>query len=181
MDPFIAQIIMFAGNFAPRGWALCDGQLLSISTHSALFSILGTTYGGDGRSTFGLPDLRGRSAVHPGNGPGLPSVSLGTRSGNPTTTLSAANMPTHSHSVNNNLQVGVSTASVNSDDPDGIVLGSGPEVYTDGAADATMGAGSIAGSLTIGNAGNGTSLSNQSPFTAVNFIIALVGTYPSRN
>ena len=78
-DPFIAQIMMFGGNFAPRGWALCDGQLLAISSNSALFSILGTTYGGDGRTTFGLPDLRGRAPIHPGNGPGLSNRSLGER------------------------------------------------------------------------------------------------------
>jgi len=77
MDPFIGQIIMFGGNFAPRGWALCDGQLLSIADNTALFSILGTTYGGDGRRTFGLPDLRGRLAMHAGQGPGLPARRLG--------------------------------------------------------------------------------------------------------
>lgn len=81
MDPFIAQIIMFAGNFAPRGWAFCDGQLLSIQQYLALFSILGTTYGGDGRTTFALPDLRGRVAMHAGNGPGLGSYKLGQKGG----------------------------------------------------------------------------------------------------
>ncbi len=77
MDPYIAQIIMFGGTFAPRGWALCNGQLLSIAANTALFSLLGTTYGGDGRTTFGLPDLRGRFAMHPGNGPGLAPRKLG--------------------------------------------------------------------------------------------------------
>ncbi len=81
MDPFLGQIIMFAGNFAPRGWALCDGQLLQISSYSALFSILGTTYGGDGRVTFALPELRGRVPIHAGNGPGLGSRPLGQKSG----------------------------------------------------------------------------------------------------
>jgi len=81
MDPFIAEICMFAGNFAPRGWAFCEGQLLAISSHSALFSLLGTTYGGDGRTTFALPDLRGRTPVHPGHGPGLSSYKLGQRGG----------------------------------------------------------------------------------------------------
>ena len=86
MDPFIGEITMFAGNFAPRGWALCDGQLLPISQNSALFSILGTTYGGDGRTTFALPDLRGRVAIHPGNGPGLSDYRLGQKGGAETIT-----------------------------------------------------------------------------------------------
>ena len=87
MDPFLGEIIMFGGNFAPRGWALCDGQLLAINSNQALFSILGTTYGGDGRTTFGLPDLRGRSAIHPGNGPGLNSRRLGEKFGTQTINL----------------------------------------------------------------------------------------------
>ena len=93
MDPFIGEIIMFGGNFAPRGWALCNGQLLSISQNSALFSILGTTYGGDGRTTFGLPDLRGRVSMHPGTGPGLSPRSLGQKGGAETETLTTSNMP----------------------------------------------------------------------------------------
>ena len=95
MEPFIAQIMMFGGNFAPRGWAFCDGQLLPISQYSALFSLLGTTYGGDGRTTFGLPDLRGRVAIHPGNGPGLSSIRLGEKGGTETNTLSTAQLPPH--------------------------------------------------------------------------------------
>ena len=87
MEPFIGQIILFAGNFAPRGWALCDGQLLDIASHSALFDILGTTYGGDGNTTFGLPDLRGRAPVHVGHGPGLSNYTLGERTGTETVTL----------------------------------------------------------------------------------------------
>jgi microcystin-dependent protein len=100
-DPFIAEIIMFAGNFAPRGWAYCDGQILAISSNTALFSILGTTYGGDGRTTFGLPDLRGRSAIHVGygHGPGLSTIRLGDRSGAETTTLTTNNLPSHTHAV----------------------------------------------------------------------------------
>ena len=95
MDPFIGLIVMFGGNFAPRGWALCDGQLLSISSNSALFSILGTTYGGDGRTTFGLPDLRGRVPMHPGTGPGLSPRTLGQKSGTETVQLTTAQLPPH--------------------------------------------------------------------------------------
>ena len=98
-DPFIAEIIMFGGNFAPRGWAFCDGQLLSISSNSALFSILGTTYGGDGRTTFGLPDLRGRVAMHPGSGPGLTQRRLGEKSGMETVTLTTNQIPSHNHTA----------------------------------------------------------------------------------
>lgn len=182
MDPFLGQIIMFAGNFAPRGWALCDGQLLPISSNSALFSILGTTYGGDGRTTFALPELRGRVSIHKGSGPGLPDVDLGERAGNATTTLVQNNLPAHSHTADvSGLRVGVSTGTQNSDDPDGAVLAAGPEIFTSNAADASMGAGSVAGSLTLGNTGNNTAFSNMPPFTGLNYIIALVGTFPSRN
>jgi microcystin-dependent protein len=96
-DPILGEIIMFGGNFAPRSWAFCDGQLLSISSYSALFSILGTTYGGDGRTTFALPDLRGRTAVQPGTGPGLTPRRLGEKSGTETVTLNTNQMPSHNH------------------------------------------------------------------------------------
>ena len=98
-EPFIGEIRMFAGNFAPRGWAFCDGQLLPISQNTALFSILGTTYGGDGRTTFGLPDLRGRVPVHAGRGPGLSDIRLGQKGGAETSTLTVANMPNHNHDI----------------------------------------------------------------------------------
>jgi microcystin-dependent protein len=96
-EPFIGEIKMFGGNFAPRGFAFCDGQLLSISQNTALFAILGTTYGGDGRTTFGLPDLRGRVPVHAGTGPGLSSYRIGQKGGTETTTITVANLPAHSH------------------------------------------------------------------------------------
>jgi len=99
MEPFLGQIQPFGFNFAPRGWAKCDGQLLPISTYSALFSLIGTTFGGDGRTTFGLPDLRGRSIVHIGNGPGLSSISWGQRGGVENIYITQANMPSHSHSL----------------------------------------------------------------------------------
>src|SRR5512140_216933 len=98
--PFIGEIVMFAGNFAPRSWALCNGQLLPIAQNTALFSILGTTYGGDGRTTFALPDLRGRVPVHPGQGPGLSNYVLGEMAGTENTTLLINNMPAHNHTLN---------------------------------------------------------------------------------
>ncbi len=97
MDPFVAEIRIFAGNFPPRGWALCEGQLMSISQNTALFSLLGTTYGGDGSTTFGLPDLRDRAPMHPGSGAGLTARSLGETSGAATVTLGVTELPTHGH------------------------------------------------------------------------------------
>jgi len=98
-DPLLAEIMLFASNFAPRGWALCDGQLLAISSNTALFSLLGTIYGGDGRTTFALPDLRGRTAIHPGTGPGLSTRTLGERGGTETNTMTISQMPVHSHNI----------------------------------------------------------------------------------
>src|ERR1041384_4519663 len=99
-EPYLASIALFAGNFAPRGWAFCQGQILSIAQNTALFSLLGTTYGGNGQTTFALPDLRGRVAVGTEQGPGLPGITLGEVSGNYVNTLVAGNLPPHTHSVN---------------------------------------------------------------------------------
>lgn len=187
-DPFIAQITLFAGNFPPRGWAFCDGQILPINTNTALFSLVGTTYGGDGQSTFGLPDLRGRVPMHVGDsgqGPGGVNVNLGQKSGAENTTLVENNLPSHTHvpTVTNTLEIAVQTGTQNSDDPDQAVLAAGPNIYSDLAADATMGTGSIAGDVTVSNAntGNGQAFSRLQPYTGVNFIIALIGTFPSQN
>ena len=98
-QPFIGQIIMFGGTFAPRGWAFCDGQLLPIASNTALFSIIGTYYGGDGRTTLGLPDLRNRTAVHAGTGPGLPPKVLGAKGGSLTETLNTTQLPAHTHTL----------------------------------------------------------------------------------
>ena len=97
-DPFVGEIRMFAGNFAPRSWALCDGQLLAVSQNDTLFSLFGTIYGGDGRTTFGLPDLRGRVPIHMGAGPGLTPRSIGSRSGSERATVSSNQLPAHTHS-----------------------------------------------------------------------------------
>lgn len=189
MEPFIGQIILFAGNFAPRGWALCDGQLLPISQNQALFSILGTTYGGDGRTTFGLPELRGRVAVHSGNGssgPGLAPVSNGERGGTNNIVLQTQNLPSHTHNaiVTNGLRVGCFTDESDNpgDNPENQVLGPLDGIYHP-MADASMGADSIVGNLSVtnSNTGNGTAFSNMQPFIGINYIIALVGTFPSRN
>lgn len=172
MEPFIGQVMMFAGNFAPRGWALCDGQLLSISQHSALFSILGTTYGGDGVSTFALPDMRCRVPIHVGTGPGLTPQHLGERSGVETVTLSVNQMPTHNH------QVSCLSTQGNLATPQGNYLGGdrtgGDDLYSN-TANASM------NSQMIEPAGESQPVNLMQPSLCVNFVIALDGIYPSRS
>lgn len=177
-EPFIAEVRIFAGNFAPRGWAFCDGQLLPISQNTALFSLIGTTYGGDGRTTTALPDLRGRSAMHPGRGPGLTSRRLGQRLGTETVTLSEAQIPSHNH-----LLGGVSdTASTAAD-------GGGTPANNRSLAK-TVAGGLYADTLTntvplassaASNTGGSQSHDNVQPFLTLNFIIALQGLFPSRS
>ena len=166
-DPFIGEIKMFAGNFAPRNWALCDGQLIAVSQYNALFALLGTIYGGDGRTTFGLPDMRGRIPVHAGSGPGLTPRNIGTRSGVETVTLSANQMPNLHHQ----LQADADPA--NEHNPGGNALGAAA-VYTNTAPTANMAV------QAIGNTGGSQAHTNVQPYQCVNFIIALFGVFPSR-
>ncbi len=172
-DPFIGEVTMFAGNFAPRGWAFCDGQLLSISENTALFSLLGTTYGGDGRTTFGLPDLRGRVAIHAGQGPGLTDRRQGSKGGVETVTLTIAEMPHHNHTLN----IVNSPAKETSPVGNAPALPSGPLLYgvPDGGETAQFHA------ATIGNTGGSQAHTNMPPYNTVRYIIALQGVYPSRN
>ena len=171
-EPFIGEIRMFAGNFAPRGWAKCEGQLLDISQNSALFSILGTIYGGDGTTTFGLPDLRGRVAIGPGDGPGLTSRPLGQKTGSETNMLAVANLPAHNHSIN------AVTADGNASIPGGN-LPAGTKLldkeYSDAKATITMNA------TMVSSTGGGQAVNNMQPYLTVTYIIALQGLYPSRN
>lgn len=167
-EPFIGQITLFAGNFAPRSWAFCDGQLLPISQNQALFSILGTTYGGDGRTTFALPDLRGRVPIHAGQGPGLSPMQLGQRAGSETNTLSVQQLPSHSHPLN-------SKEEGNSDSPVGtFIAGDGSNSFGS-SADKQM------SSTAVGAVGGNQPVNNMQPYLAVNYIIALFGIFPSRN
>ena len=172
MEPFIGFIGMFGGNFAPRNWALCDGNLLSISQHQALYSILGTTYGGDGRTTFALPDMRGRVPMHPGGGPGLSNRSLGQKGGSEEVALSVAQIPAHSHS---GTLKGIEEDGNATDLADKALANH--TGYHTGTPDTDM----AAGSVSTNNTGGGQAHDNVQPFLCVNFIIALVGTYPSRN
>jgi len=177
MEPvFMGQIMMFGGNFAIRGWAFCDGQLLPISQHQALFSILGTTYGGDGRTTFALPDLRGRASMHPGNGPGLSSRRLGEKGGTETNTLTSAEMP--------NIPVKVSSGNATQ-----TAATAGSSIATPGTTSgrtftATEGFNTASPDITLSGAttgGNSQAVKNVQPFECVNYIIALEGPFPSRN
>ncbi|WP_426756414.1 phage tail protein [Myxococcus sp. Y35] len=172
-EPFIGQIMMFAGNFPPRGWAFCQGQLLSIAQNTALFSILGTTYGGNGQTTFALPDLRGRYPMQPGQGPGLSPRTLGEQGGSETVTLLANQMPAHNHSLNVSSQQG------DTETPVGTVLAADNNAtilnYRAAPIDGTM------NPAAIGAAGGSQPHNNMSPFLCINFIIALEGIYPSRN
>lgn len=172
-NPYLGEIRMVGFNFAPVGWALCNGQLLSISQNTALFSLLGTTYGGNGTTTFALPDLRGRVPVHAGQGPGLSNYTLGQLSGAENTTLLSTNMPIHNHLVNCN-----STGGTQATPGSGLlaVESTGTSSnYTNASPDSTM------SPTMVGNAGGSQPFSNIQPYLCVNFIIALNGIFPSRN
>lgn len=172
-EPFIAEIRIFAGNFAPRGWAFCDGQLLPVSQNTALFSLIGTTYGGDGRSTTGLPNLQGRAPMHPGRGPGLTSRRLGQRGGVETVTLSESQIASHNHALtaqDRRANSGVAVANSLSEARDG-------NLYQSNTT-ANMGQMNAAALLPTGG---GQAHNNLQPFLTMNFIIALVGLYPSRS
>lgn len=177
-EPFVGQIMPVGFSFAPRGWALCDGQLLPISQNDALFSLLGTTYGGDGRTTFALPDLRGRVAVHAGHGPGLADRPLGQRGGAEQVALVATQMPSHTHTITSTVRVVDDTG--NQRDPGGAYLAranDGESNYTD-AKDTT---GTLAGvGSTAETTGGSQPHENMPPYLVVNWCIALVGVYPSR-
>ena len=173
--------MMVGYNFAQRGWAFCDGQLLPISQNSALFSLLGTIYGGDGRTTFALPDLRGRIAKHPGNGPGLTSIKLGQKGGRETVTLTQNELPSHSHTMSSQLKVRCNQTAGGEDNPGNHFLGPSPDDMYNSAGDADMGADSVTGTITAGNTGNGQSFNIQNPWLGINYVIALQGVFPSRS
>ena len=172
-EPYIGEIRMFAGSFAPVGWALCNGALLQVSQNEALFSLLGTTYGGDGRTTFGLPDLQGRVPVHYGSGPGLTNRNIGAKGGVETVTLTVNNLPSHTHAWRASGTAG------NTGGPTGKVLATSPTdnpIYVEDASSAIN-----MSSSAIASTGGGSSKNNLMPYLTINFIIALVGIYPSRN
>ncbi|MFN0175591.1 MAG: phage tail protein [Saprospiraceae bacterium] len=177
MDPAIAVITMFASNFAPQGWALCEGQLLPINQNQALFSLLGTTYGGNGQTNFALPDLRGRSPMHMGQGPGLSNRTLGEKTGTETITLTTANLPAHAHT--GTITAASTSNPATSDEAGGMIFATGGAPHF---AVAGQGNGSLGGvTATLGATGGNQPMSIRQPYLAVTFIIALQGIFPSRN
>jgi len=171
-EPFIGEIRMFAGNFAPRSWAFCDGQLLAVSQNDALFSLFGTIYGGDGRTTFGLPDMRGRIPIHSGTGPGpgLSPRQLGSKAGSESVSLTANEVGAHNHS----FTATDAAAGDNSPADNTMAAATGANIYGSGASSAMS-------TSTISVTGEGQPHTNLMPTLCVNFIVALFGVYPSRS
>lgn len=167
-NPFVAEIRIVGFNFAPTGWAFCNGQILPLSQNTALFSLLGTTYGGNGMSNFALPDLQARMPMHPGQGPGLSQHDLGEAGGSESVTLLDSQMPVHRHTVQ-------SAAGSVTDKPTGAALGSASNLpYVNAAPDATMAASALS------PVGGNSPHNNMPPYLTMNFIIALQGVFPQR-
>ena len=168
--PYLGEIMLFAGNFAPVGWMACDGQVLSIALYQALFSILGTNFGGDGRTTFGLPDLRGRAPIHFGQGPGLSAHAVGEMSGVEAVTLLSSQMPAHNHPAVADSGVGTSDAPAN------LV----PARNAAGAPQYAVGNGTAMSAAHIGVAGGGLPHNNMPPYLVMTYCIAITGVFPTR-
>ena len=168
-EAFVGEIKMFAGNFAPRGYAKCDGQLLSVSQNDALFSLLGTVYGGDGRTTFGIPELRGRTPIHHGSGAGLSPRPIGQKSGQERVTLSTNNLPAHTHALQAENDAAISNAPANN-----VLANTTTAIYVSSGTTQMEGA-------SITNTGGGAAHNNMMPYQCICFIIALTGIYPSRH
>ena len=174
MEAFIATILLFAGNFAPLDWAFCNGQLLQINQYSALYSLLGTTYGGDGRTTFALPDLRGRVPAGFGQGPGLQSINLGQQIGINTNTLTIAQMPLHSHTLNANA-----TATGRNLFP--VPTNNYPAQNQDTTGNYAATTDVVMNQQAISSVGGNQSVNNMQPTLGLNYIICLQGIYPTRD
>src|SRR5258705_413287 len=170
-DQFVAEIRIVAFNFPPTGWAFCDGQLMPISQNTALFSLLGTTYGGDGKSNFALPDLQGRAPMHPGQGPGLSIHDLGESGGVETVALSQAEIPAHNHTV---ILAAVNAPATTADPENNLPARTAENAYGSRGTSVDMAAGSLA------STGGSQAHNNMQPFLTLNFIIALQGVFPPR-
>lgn len=206
MEGTIGEIRGFAGNFAPRTWSFCEGQFVSISANQALFSIIGTTYGGDGRTTFALPDLRGRTPISSGSGPGLSTYLLGQRSGAEIHSLTTNQMPAHSHAVNINdadievdgaimATMSVSTSEAEDSSPSGNYLGvSSADVYADSSSNGNtlnnaainvdtsgLGVSIPSSAIAISSSGTSQAFSVMQPYLTINWIICTAGVFPSRS
>ena len=180
-DPLMGSVDLWAPNFAPRDWALCAGQLFSIAQYSALFALLGTTYGGDGKTTFALPDMRGRIPIGVGNGPGLSDYILGQKSGSENVTLTLAQMPMHTHPATGTVTPSAGTGKITlSNDPTSNYMGQTPStnVYTS-SNNAAMGSSPL--NIQIGLSGSGQPFNILQPYLCLNYIICISGVFPSRN
>ena len=193
-DPLLGSISMFAGNFAPRGWAFCNGQLLAISQNTALFSLIGTIYGGDGVTSFAVPDLRGRAPIHSGGGsggstgPGLSPRPLGQRQGEEYHPLSIVELPTHSHPAQGEIKVSSGEATLGQATSNSSIATPGKNVgrnfeaylgFNEATPDVVLNANS--NSVHVQNSGGNQPHNNMQPYLAINFVIALVGVFPSRS
>jgi microcystin-dependent protein len=173
-EAFIGSIVLFAGNFAPRGWAFCNGQLLAIQQYSAVFSILGTTYGGNGTTNFALPDLRGRVPAHAGTGPGLTEIDLGEPLGTNNNTLLISNLPPHNHLLNAN-------AGTTGRDLKALPTTNYPAQNQDATGNFAATTDVQMNPAAIGTTGTGIPVNNMQPTLGLNYIICLQGVFPSRN
>lgn len=183
-DPVIGDIMMFAGSFCPRGYADANGSLLAISQNNALFSLFGTIYGGDGRSTFGLPDLRGRVPVGEGNGPGLSNRPIGQKSGQQSVNININQMPVHSHAAITTTTLQATNNSGTLSDPSNNILandGSDDIYHPNEVSSGQMALGAITSTTTLSASGGNTSIQSEQAYTVIRYCVALVGTYPSRN
>lgn len=169
-EPFIAEVRIFGFNFAPRGWAFCNGQLLPISQNTALFSLLGTNYGGNGTTNFALPNLQGRTPISPGQGPGLSNRTLGEQAGSESVTLTAAQIPSHTHQLN------ATTPATTGTPGNAVTLAA-----TAGARVYRAATNLVAMSAPLSSGGGGQPHENRQPYLGLNFVIALQGVFPSRN
>lgn len=190
MQAFLCTVMGWAPNFAPRDWSYCAGQLLAISQFTAVFSLIGTIYGGDGRTTFGLPDLRGRALVGQGTAPGLQPYVIGSRGGLEFVTLNIPEMPAHNHTaalsggavtLACNSGPGTESTPVNNYPAVGNTISMTDVTTYATSANSAMGAVPVSGTVAVGITGNSNSHENRTPYQALNWIIALQGTYPSRN
>lgn len=182
MEGYLAEIRMFAGNFNPRGWLFCQGQILSIAQNTAVFALVGTIYGGNGQTTFAVPDFRGRVDVGTGTGAGLPPVDLGQVAGSNQATLTLAQMPAHTHTVSGSASRACKSGAGNSDSPVGNIPASSAsdEIYAAPAGgNGSMAPVSFSGTTSV--AGSGQPFSVMQPYLGMNFIFCIEGIFPSRN
>jgi microcystin-dependent protein len=190
MEAFLTTILIWPPNFAPLGWAICAGQLMSISQNTAVFSLLGTTYGGDGVSTFALPNLQGRIPIGVGQGPGLSPYVIGQQGGVESVNLNTNTIPSHTHSAAQNLSVSLPavTTGGTTNQPSPSVAPAAPtdasrnpvNIYSNAAPNQNLAQPTVSGTITIGLTGGGQPHENRQPYLAVNYIIALQGIFPSR-